>query len=65
MGGRLKREFYKKAKERRLATKEKWRITADGSKTKKRWNEGEICEITGSREELFPDQRDREEKKDE
>lgn len=36
-----------------MATKEKWRITVDGSKMKKRWNEEEICEIRGKREELF------------
>lgn len=46
-----------------MATKAKWRITVDGSKTKKRRNEGEICEIRGNREELFLDQCGRTRKK--
>ena len=58
-GGRLKREFHKKGREKRRATKEEWRITADGSKRRKRWNEGAICEIRGNGEELFLDQCDR------
>lgn len=56
----MEREFYKKGKERLLATKGRCRINVDGSEMKKRRNEGEVCDIRGNRGEfLFLDHCDR------
>lgn len=52
-GGSLEKKFHKKGRERRRATKEEWRITADGSKRKRRWNEGAICEIIEETERSY------------
>lgn len=54
--GRLKREFYKKGEKKGdQQQKRNGGLPGTAVRLKKRWNEGEIYEIRGNREELFLD----------